>query len=687
MSGKFSLAVAVTLAATPVFGQSLSTYGTTGLIDLPSAQALDDGNVAFSIGQVGTSNRTTVAFQLAPRIEAALRYSDIGGFGAVGTSRSDRQFDVKINILDESTAPFSLAVGARDVLGTAVYSSEYLVASKEVRPGLTMTGGLGWGRLSGDAAFENPFGGTRPNAPGGAEQFNTSNFFKGDDVGLFGGVAWQPSGTNWRLKAEYSSDTYAEEAAAGDFARDTGWNFGLERDFGNGFDAGLYFVGGNELGFRVSFTADPRIPRAPRDLINGPPPFTARPADAKGGTKWTTNAPLKDQLLAALGPAFAAEGLSLRSVDLEAHEVAFYVENTRHDRPAKAIGRTARLLATGMPPSVETFNITLVENDLPTATVSLKRSDLERLVDTHAAVPESWTAFGISNAALMDAPDWQAPAGGFSYAVGPRVPFSLFGGSLDFDIMLDATARYQITPQLALNGEMSQSLLGRLQDVTNTPGVLPQVRSDFASYQSDTPVLDRLTADYVTKFGDRLYGRASVGYLERMFGGVSGEVLWKDIDDPLSYGLEVNYALQRDPDSFAGFNAYETVTGHGSIYWDTGWHGVHTQFDAGRYLAGDWGTTVTVSRRFENGWEVAGYVTNTNADTSGSTTGSFDKGVRLTIPLGWTVPYPTRRKLVVPFSDLARDDGARLDIQNRLYPMIREVDRNRLGENWAAFWQ
>jgi len=109
--------------------------------------------------------------------------------------------------------------------------------------------------------------------------------------------------------------------------------------------------------------------------------------------------------------------------------------------------------------------------------------------------------------------------------------------------------------------------------------------------------------------------------------------------------------------------------------------------DAGRYLAGDWGATVTLSRRFENGWEVAGYVTETNADTSGSTTGSFDKGVRLTIPLGWTVPYPTRQTLTVPFSDLARDDGARLDISNRLYPLVRSVDRNRLGENWASFWQ
>jgi len=163
--------------------------------------------------------------------------------------------------------------------------------------------------------------------------------------------------------------------------------------------------------------------------------------------------------------------------------------------------------------------------------------------------------------------------------------------------------------------------------------------------------------------------------------------LWKETASPLAYGLEVNYVSQRDPDSITGFTDYDTVSGHGSIYWDTGWNGVHAQLDAGRYLAGDWGATATVSRRFENGWEVAGYVTKTDADTTASTTGSFDKGIRLTIPLGWTLPYPTRDKLTVPFSDLTRDDGARLNVSNRLYGMVRDVDRNRLGENWAAFWQ
>lgn len=687
MTTKGLFAILFSLIGSQSLAQSLNTYGNTGLIDMPSAHHMPDGEVAFTYGLVGNSSRATVSFQIAPRVEGSIRYSNIDGWSASDLDRNDRQFDFKINLLDETTAPFSLAIGARDFLGSAVYSSEYIVASKAVSDGLRFTGGIGWGRLGSSRAFENPFVGTRPNAPGSDEQINAGNFFKGSDVGLFGGVEWQPKGSPWRLKAEYSSDEYVEETASGQFSRNNGFNFGVERQFGKGLDAGVYWMGGKEIGLRVSFSADPRIPRTPPDLINGPPPFTARPSDAKGGTGWTENQALKDQLMTALAPAFEAEGLAVKSATLNANSVAFLVENTRHDRPAKAIGRTARLLTTGMPPSVETFDITLMENNLPTATVVVNRSDMEQLVDTHEAVPESWERFSIENATISDASTWDAPAEGLSYSIGPKVPFSLIGGSFNFDLVLEAEASYQVSRDISFNGEMSQSLLGGFQDGTSMAGPLPQVRSNFSDYQSDTPVLDRLTADYVTKVGENFYTRASLGYLDRMFGGVSGELLWKDVNSPIAYGLEVNYAQQRDPNSLLGFDNYETVSGHGSIYWDTGWNGLYAQLDAGRYLAGDWGATVTLSRRFENGWEVAGYVTETNADTSGSTTGSFDKGVRLTIPLGWTVPYPTRQTLTVPFSDLARDDGARLDISNRLYPLVRSVDRNRLGENWASFWQ
>lgn len=670
-------------------GQSLNTYGNVGLIDLPSAEPAPDGTVAFTYSALGTATgRATVNFQLAPRIEGSMRYSAIEGWDAPGVTRSDRQFDLKFTLFEETDRAPAVAFGIRDFLGSGIYSSEYLVATKEVVPGLRVTGGLGWGRLASRPAFDNPFGGTRGNAPGGVEQVNGANFFRGADVGLFGGVEYQAPGSKWRVKAEYSSDDYGGEAANGAYDPKSPWSFGLERKLIAGVDAGLYAMHGNEIGFRISFSADPRAPRVPQDLLSGPQPFVGRPEGGKRGTTWTGKPELQDQIMLALSEALAAEGLIIEEARLSAHVADVHVSNTRYSRAPKAVGRVARVLAAGMPASVETFNITIVENALPTATVVVDRAAMERLVDTHEAVPESYRLFEIRNAADLEGATFQR--GGtphLSWSIAPKVPFSLFGGTFDFDLQIAGAATYQVTPEFSLTGEVTQSLLGGVDARAATATGLPAVRSNYAAYQTDGPQVERLTADYVTKLGDDLYLRGSAGYLERMFAGLSGEVLWKDVTSPFAYGLELNYVRQRDPGAILGLNGYDTVTGHGSIYWDTGWHGVYGQLDAGRYLAGDWGATMTLSRRFDNGWEVAGYVTGTDADTSGSSTGAFDKGLRLTIPLQWTMPGATRRKLTVPFADLARDDGARLQIDNRLYTLVRDVDRARLRENWSAFWQ
>jgi len=36
---------------------------------------------------------------------------------------------------------------------------------------------------------------------------------------------------------------------------------------------------------------------------------------------------------------------------------------------------------------------------------------------------------------------------------------------------------------------------------------------------------------------------------------------------------------------------------------------------------------------------------------------------------------------------LASNGGATLDIENRLYPIVRDMDRDHLEQNWGSFWQ
>ena len=186
--------------------------------------------------------------------------------------------------------------------------------------------------------------------------------------------------------------------------------------------------------------------------------------------------------------------------------------------------------------------------------------------------------------------------------------------------------------------------------------------------------------------GNDLYARVSAGYLERMFGGVSAELLWKPVSSNLALGVEANYVKQRDYDGGLGFLDYSVATGHVSAYYEMG-GGYHGQLDVGRYLAGDVGATVTLTREFANGWKVGGFFTITDVSADDFGEGSFDKGINLTIPIGWFLGEPDKRSVSTTIRPIQRDGGARLEVPGRLYEQVRSGHRNALEDQWSRVWE
>ena len=85
---------------------------------------------------------------------------------------------------------------------------------------------------------------------------------------------------------------------------------------------------------------------------------------------------------------------------------------------------------------------------------------------------------------------------------------------------------------------------------------------------------------------------------------------------------------------------YNITVGHLSLYYDAG--GLFDiEINAGRYLAGDWGATTTISRKFASGWEVGGYATFTDVPFATFGEGSFDKAIYVTLPLDWIISSQT----------------------------------------------
>src|SRR5690606_41605097 len=132
--------------------------------------------------------------------------------------------------------------------------------------------------------------------------------------------------------------------------------------------------------------------------------------------------------------------------------------------------------------------------------------------------------------------------------------------------------------------------------------------------------------------GRDLAGMAYAGLLESMFAGVGGEILYRPIGERWALGFDANWVRQRDYDQRFSFRKYKVATGHATLYYDIGnERRVHVATSAGRYLAGDWGVTLDVSRVFNNGVTVGAYATKPNASSAEFSEGTFDKGIYVSV--------------------------------------------------------
>ena len=127
-----------------------SDYGTTGLIDIPTARMASDGVLTATAAIQSSTNAYSVTYQVLPRLEGTFRYTGFNDFFYY-----DRNYEAKLLLLREQDLAPQIAIGIRDMVGTGIFGSEYLVASKQIGS-FDITLGMGWGRLAGDGLFSNP---------------------------------------------------------------------------------------------------------------------------------------------------------------------------------------------------------------------------------------------------------------------------------------------------------------------------------------------------------------------------------------------------------------------------------------------------------------------------------------------------------------------------------------------------
>lgn len=670
---------------------TLNLNGATGLIDMPSGDAQKDATFSFSTALIGPVTRATLSFQFSERLSGSFRFQTWRDWDTLipgDAEESDRSIDLRYQILKEGKIAPALTIGLQDLTGQGLFSSEYLAATKTFGDKVKVTAGLGWGRLGSDGGIGAPFGSRPAVDPLGVP--NSDQWFRGE-AAPFAGVEYKVN-DNWTLKAEYSSDAYVlEDAERGLIERDSPFNFGVEYQRNPYMRFGAYSLYGSEFALAFHIILDPKS-RATGGIVGkAPVPVKARPARAADpeayDSGWVSQPDAGPILRQNLAKRLAKDGIAVENLAYTADTVQVRIRNGRIDAGSQAIGRTARALSHVMPASVEVFEIVPVVNGIGASKVTIRRSDLEALeytADNASLLRERVTVTDAGPAPAWSLGDEELYPK-FRWSLRPVVRLS---EPMEGDIGLRLSANYDMAPGWVLSGSIYKELASNREGSVST-STLPRVRTDGSRYNEfGDPALEKLTLAWFARPADSLYSRVSVGYLERMHAGVSGELLWKPVDSQLALGAEVNYTRQRDTDGGLGFGEYDydIVTGHVSAYYDFG-NGYLGQLDVGRYLAGDVGATVSVDRVFANGWRVGAFATVTDVSAEEFGEGGFDKGVRLTIPFNWALGTDTRRGLDLNFRPNGGDGGARLNVDDRLYQSIREYHTDGLDPDWGRVWR
>ena len=258
-----------------------------------------------------------------------------------------------------------------------------------------------------------------------------------------------------------------------------------------------------------------------------------------------------------------------------------------------------------MADDVKFAHISFYSDNLQTATY---RVDLEKIITEQFHPSVSWTNTPSISAIDMGSPRLPESQQHLKWGIGPYIAHRLFNPDLPLSMEtgIEVEAGYQIANGLKISGSIRKSILTNLtENKRRSESVLPRVHSDWPLYDiaGQSGHIHELTLAYVNNLAPGLYGRAHAGLLEPFFAGIGAEVLYKPANWPIGIGIDVHRVRKRDYDMRFNLLDYEATVGHLSLYYDAGGM-FDIEVNAGRYLAGDWGTTTTISRKFGSGWRL-----------------------------------------------------------------------------------
>ncbi len=683
---------------TPLLPKPTQTdFGGIGLIQMPNGRAAPEGEFTAGTSINSDYYHYFVSLQLMPWLESTIRYTRIpahsysndDGFSG-DTIYTDKGIDVKLRLLEESYWLPETSIGIRDLGGTGLFDGEFIAMSKRLGK-LDATLGIGWGyignsaNLLGNKSSSNDCG--RNSAyKGKGGSFDYSRWFTGC-ASVFGGLEYQTPFEPLVLKLEYDGNDYAADRVK-NIQQDSPFNAGIIYRLDDWGTLVASYERGNMWTF--GFTLNTNFNQLSQYWSDPPKPtYVPKSPQTQQAVNWSQ---VSEDLKTIAGYSDQKIYLTSDEITVVAKQGKYRDRNAAHDRAATI------LLNTGL----DVYQYTLIEKE---ANQLIAQTNVDVKTFRKVANQEFIDA-KIQDATVLANPD--SPRGqleidntkNWSIGFAPVLQQSI-GGSEDFylfNLGIGGGANYWFNDNIQVSGGVYVNIVDNydkfLYDVPPDGTQLKRVRTLIRQYINDKPVrINNLQLTGFHQFGDNIYTQAYAGYLETMFAGYGGEVLYRPLKSAWALGLDLNYVGQRDPASPLGLFKKEvhfdpttnrdyrvqtgTSTGHLTAYYRPeffGLEGILLKASAGKYLAEDKGITLDFSKQFESGVIAGAYMAKTNLSAKEFGEGSFNKGFYLSIPFDLLTVKPSTSRIGIAWAPLSRDGGQMLARKYHLYDMTNARD-------------
>ena len=613
---------------------SYNNHGVIGLINMPTARFYDEQSHGLTIYDGTPDQKITLSSSPYDWLEASLFYTNIQGLPYPGyeyQDYKDKGFNVKLRLKEQGNFP-AVAIGVMDIAGTGLYSSEYIITSYGIN-NIDMHFGLGWGTLNGSKdTIQNPLGYISDNfknrpteTEGQGGQFQPSRYFSGQTASPFYGVSYALNDrTLFKIEKDttLTTDTLDYKKAKSNYS--VGIDYALNENFVVGFSV--------ERGSTASL----------KFIYKNSPKTSYQKYKYQNQEQNINNEDQYQNLITNL----ERNGIGVNKVIETANSIGLELTQFTHsnlqvvEEIIKQAGKDS-----GIEKDIKK-NLKIVNLDAITE-FDDSFEDNSNLIYEREKKSQFNTKTGLK----------------FRPFIASREEF--FKGAL----LLENDSEYIILDNLMLNVNLKYSLADNFDDLRYPPlNTFPaQVRSDIKQYLKNMDegiLIGRAQIDYFISPHKDHHLMFTGGILEDMFSGFGFEYLYFKNDTNYSVGFELFNVKKRDYDWGFGTLDYQNVTGHLNFHYrNYGLIPFDMKLSYGEYLAGDVGTTIELSRSYDNGMVFGVFASNTDVSEEQFGEGSFDKGIFFNIPIyGNLINYTWR--------PLTKDPGAKLVRRNTLHGLL-----------------